>query len=76
MMNLIIYMLPSLLWSWNHMWQDAEHVGQITSTYRILVGKPIGKWSLERSQRRWEDIISKDLGDINWESEVDAMAEF
>jgi hypothetical protein len=29
------------------------------------VGKPIGKWSLERSQRRWEDIISKDLGDIN-----------
>jgi hypothetical protein len=34
--------------------------------YRVLVGKPEGKRTLERPRRRWEDGIRMDLGDIGW----------
>jgi hypothetical protein len=39
--------------------------------YRVLVGKPEGKRSLERPRRRWEDNIKMDLREIriggaNW----------
>ena len=38
---------------------------------RVLVGKPEGKWSLERPRRRWEDNIKTDLQEVgvgcgNW----------
>jgi hypothetical protein len=34
--------------------------------YRVLVGKPEGKRSLERPRRRWEDGVKMDLGEIGW----------
>jgi hypothetical protein len=34
--------------------------------YRVLVGKPEGKRPLERSRRRWEDVIKMDLREIGW----------
>jgi hypothetical protein len=42
----------------------AEHVacmGERRNAYRILVGKPEGKRSLGRRERRWEDNIKIDL---------------
>jgi hypothetical protein len=36
------------------------------NAYRILVGKPEGKRPPERSGRRWEDNIKRDLGEIGW----------
>jgi hypothetical protein len=36
----------------------AGHVarmGEVRIVYRVLVGKPEGKGSLERPRRRWED---------------------
>jgi hypothetical protein len=45
--------------------------GEGRSVYRVLVGRPEGKRSLERSSRRWKDNIKMDLRDIgidgaNW----------
>jgi hypothetical protein len=34
--------------------------------YRLLVGKPEGKRSLERPKRRWVDNIRLDLGEVGW----------
>jgi hypothetical protein len=34
--------------------------------YRVLVGKPEGKRSLERPRRRWEHRIRMDLREIGW----------
>ena len=41
------------------------------SAFKILIGKPIGKRSLGRPRRRWEDNIRMDLEEIginagNW----------
>jgi len=35
--------------------------------YKILVGKPQGKRPLEKTRRRWEDNIRKDIREIRWE---------
>jgi hypothetical protein len=35
--------------------------GQRRGAYSVLVGKPEGKWPLERPRRRWEDNIKIDL---------------
>jgi len=32
--------------------------------YRVLVGKPEGKRSLERHRRKWEDSIKMDLQEV------------
>ena len=45
--------------------------GERTDIYRVLVGKPEGKRSLERPRRRWEDNIKIDLqgvgcGGMDW----------
>jgi len=42
-----------------------------TGAYSVLVGRPEGKWPLERSRRRWEDNIKMDLqgvefGSMDW----------
>jgi hypothetical protein len=37
------------------------------NTYRILVGKSVGKRPLGRSRRRWVDNIKIDLRDIGWD---------
>jgi hypothetical protein len=39
-------------------------MGEKRNAYRILVGKPEGKRSLERPRRRWEDNVKMDLIDI------------
>jgi hypothetical protein len=42
-------------WEWGHNEEDEEY------TYRILMGKSLGKRSLRRYGRRWEDTIT-DMG--------------
>jgi hypothetical protein len=47
----------------------AGHVarmGEGRNVYRVLVGKPEGKRTLERPRRRWEDGIKMDLREIGW----------
>jgi hypothetical protein len=39
-------------------------MGEERKVYRVLVGKPEGKRSLERPRRRWEDGIRMDLREI------------
>jgi len=44
-----------------------EHVarmGEWRGVYRVLVGKPEGKRSLERPRRRWEDNIKMNLQEV------------
>jgi hypothetical protein len=42
-------------------------MGEMRNAYTILVGKPEGKRSLERSRRRWGDNIRTNFRDIGWE---------
>ena len=35
------------------------------SSFKILTGKPTGKWPLGRPRRRWEDNIRMDLEEIS-----------
>jgi hypothetical protein len=47
----------------------AGHVartGEVRNVYRVLVGKPEGKRSLERPSRRWGDGIRMNLREIGW----------
>jgi hypothetical protein len=47
----------------------AGHVarmGEGRNVYRVLVGKPEGKRSLERPRHRWEDGIKMDLREMVW----------
>jgi hypothetical protein len=47
----------------------AVHVARVgvgRNVYRVLMGKPEGKKSLERPRRRWEDGIKMDLSMICW----------
>jgi hypothetical protein len=37
------------------------------NTYRILVGKPVGKRPLGRPRRKWMDNIKKDFREIGWD---------
>jgi hypothetical protein len=36
------------------------------NAYRLLVGKPEGKWPPLRPRRRWVDNIRMDLGEVEW----------
>ena len=36
-------------------------VGEMSSAYRVLMGKPEGNKALARSRHRWEDSIKTDL---------------
>jgi hypothetical protein len=40
-------------------------MGEKRNTYRLLVGKPVGKRPLERPRHRWVD-IRMDLGEVGW----------
>jgi hypothetical protein len=42
-------------------------MGEKRNVYRIFVGKPEGKRTLGRPQRRWVDIIKLDLREIGWD---------
>jgi hypothetical protein len=41
-------------------------MGEGRNVYRVLVGKPEGKRSLERQRRRWEDGLKMDLRETGW----------
>jgi hypothetical protein len=43
-------------------------MGEERNMYKVLMGKPEGKRSLERPRRRWEDGIRMNLGwgSIDW----------
>jgi hypothetical protein len=41
-------------------------MGDGRNVYRVLVGKPEGKRTLERSRRGWEDGIKVDIREIGW----------
>jgi hypothetical protein len=41
-------------------------VGEKSSAYRVLVGKPEGKRPLRRPRRKREDNIKIDLKEIGW----------
>jgi hypothetical protein len=41
-------------------------MGEERKVYKVLVGKLAGKRPLGRPQRRWEDGIRMDLGEIGW----------
>jgi hypothetical protein len=43
------------------------HAWEKRKVYKILVGKPEGKGSLERPMCRWEDGIKQDLRETGWE---------
>jgi hypothetical protein len=42
-------------------------MGEDRNVYRVLVGKPEGRRTLERPRRRWKDWIKMDLREIGWE---------
>jgi hypothetical protein len=41
-------------------------MGEGRNMYRVLVGKPEGKRTLERPRRRWEDGLKMEFGEIGW----------
>jgi hypothetical protein len=41
-------------------------MGEMRSTYSILVGKPEGKRPVGKPRYRWEDNIRMDLREIGW----------
>jgi hypothetical protein len=46
-------------------------MGEKRNAYRLLVGKPEGRWPLGRPRRRWLDNMRMDLvevvwGDVDW----------
>jgi hypothetical protein len=45
-------------------------MGQGRNAYRVLMGEPEGKRTLQRTRRRWEDGIKMDLKEIGWEGGV------
>jgi hypothetical protein len=45
---------------------QVARMGEKRNTYRLLVGKPVGKRPLGRLRRRWVDNIRMDLGEVGW----------
>jgi hypothetical protein len=41
-------------------------MGEDTTVYKVLVGKPKGKRQLGKPRRRWEDGIRMDVREIGW----------
>jgi hypothetical protein len=42
------------------------HMGEERKVYRVLVGMPEGKGTVERPRHRWEDGIRMDLREMGW----------
>jgi hypothetical protein len=47
-------------------------MGEKRKMYKVLVGKPKGKITLERPKRIWEDGIRMDLLDAGWGCKEDS----
>jgi hypothetical protein len=54
--------MRSQLSGYDERWRGARN------SYRTFVGKPLGKWLIERPRRRWEDTIKVDLNNIDCEN--------
>jgi hypothetical protein len=46
--------------------KNVAGMGEGSLAYKILVGRPEGRRSLDRSRRRWEDNIKMDLQEVRW----------
>jgi len=44
--------------------EHVAHVGERRDSYRVLVGKPVGKRTIGKPSCRWEDNIKIDLQDV------------
>jgi len=44
--------------------EHVAHVGERRDSYRVLVGKPVGKRTIGKPRCRWEDNIKIDLQDV------------
>jgi hypothetical protein len=57
---------PDIIWQVNsRRMRCSGHVarmGEERNVYKVLVGKPVGRKPLVRQRRRWEDVVTKDLG--------------
>jgi hypothetical protein len=49
----------------------AAPMGEVTSAYNILVGRPLGRRPLGRPRRGWKDNIKMDLGGKKGFGDVD-----
>jgi hypothetical protein len=49
-------------------------VGWKRITYRVLVGHPAGKITLERPRHTWQDNIKIELREIGWECELNSVS--
>jgi hypothetical protein len=63
-----LYCLPTIAWVIkSRIMRWAEHVARMRlmrGVYRVLVGEPVGKRSLEGLRRRWEVNIKMDLQEV------------
>jgi hypothetical protein len=57
---------PNIPRAKSHITGNVACMGEGSSMYTVLVGKPQGKKPLERPKCRWEDGIKTDLGQIGW----------
>jgi len=47
--------------------RHGARLGERGLSYRILIGKPEGKWPRGRCRRRWESTIQVGLTEIGWD---------
>jgi hypothetical protein len=63
----ILYSSPNIIRQRRMRWAgNVARMREERDVYRVLMGKPEGKRSLERPRRRWEDGIRMDLKEIGW----------
>jgi hypothetical protein len=48
-------------------------MGERRGAYRVLLGKPDGRKTLERPRFRWEDNIKIDLQEVGWEAWTESV---
>jgi len=46
--------------------RHVAYMGEVRNAYKILVGSPEGKRTLEKCRHRWEDNIRVNLRNIGW----------
>ena len=62
-----LYFSPNIIWVIKSRRMRLEgHVGGRRGTYRVLVGKRVGKKQLVTSKHRYKDNIKIDLQEVSW----------